>query len=158
MIVPLTLADPFVTLQFLKLFLTTFRLFTLPLFLVSEASSRLVVLSLVEHLQTAGVAVIAADLAVRLVQIGGVGESGWDGMGVWCGDGVSRGRGQGAGVAVGNGEGRRAVVLVSNGGGSSSGAQGLSLRQLVPQLRHTLLFLWEQRGRNVKSYMFSVVK
>ena len=45
-----------------------------------------------------------------------------------------------------NGEGRRAVVLVGDRGSSSPGAQGLSLSQLVPQLRDTLFFLRGQRG------------
>lgn len=103
--------------------------------------------SLVQQLQPAGVAVISADLAVLLlVEAGRVAEGRGDGVEVGDGGGVPRRRGQGPGVALGNGTRWGAVVLIGDGGRSPPRSQGLALRQLVSQLRHTLFFL---RGQTV---------
>ncbi len=102
------------------------------------------IMSLVQQLQPAGMAVISADLAVWLVEAGWVGEGRRDGVGVSGGGGVPRRRGQGPGVALGDGEGRRAVVLIGNSGCSFPRSQGLTLRQLVSQLWHTFFFLGGQ--------------
>lgn len=58
-------------------------------FSVSSSRGR----SLVEQLQAAGVAVVAADLAVGLVEVGGVGEGWRERVVVGGGEGVPR-RGQ----------------------------------------------------------------
>lgn len=87
--------------------------------------------SLVEQLQPASVAVISADLAVRLVEAGWVAEGRWDGVEVRDGDGVPWRRSQGPGVTLGNGRRWRAVILIRDSGRSSPGPQGLPLRQLV---------------------------
>ena len=102
--------------------------------------------SLVQQLQPASVAIVSADLAIRLVEAGRVGEGRGNGVGVRGGGGVPRRRGQRPGVALEDGERGRAVVLIGDGGRSSPRSQGLSLGQLVPQLRHALLFLKEQIG------------
>lgn len=98
-------------------------------------------ISLVQQLQPAGVAVIPANLAVWLVEAGRVCEGRRDSVGIRGGGRVPWRRGQRPGVALGDGKGGRAVVLIGDSGSSSPGSQGLSLRQLVSQLRHTLFFL-----------------
>lgn len=94
--------------------------------------------------QPAGVAVISADLAVRLVEAGWVGKGWSDGVEIGGEDRVPWRRGQRPGVILRDSERGGAVVLIGNGGWSSPWSQGLSLRQLVSQLRHTLFFLREQ--------------
>lgn len=89
-------------------------------------------------------AVIPADLAVRLVEAGWVGEGWRDGMGVGGWGGVPRRGCQRPGVTVRDSEGWRAVVLIGDSGCSSPWSQGLSLRQLVSQLWHSFFFLREQ--------------
>lgn len=79
-------------------------------------------------------AVISADLAVWLVEAGGVGEGRRDRVGLRGGGGVPWRMGQGSRVALGDGDGGRAVVLIGDRGCSSPGSQRLSLRQLVSQL------------------------
>ncbi len=81
--------------------------------------------SLVEELQSAGVAV-AVDLAVGLVEGGGVGEGGREGVVVGGREGVSWWREERFRIVLRNGERWRAVVL-NGGGGPFPGAQGLSL-------------------------------
>ncbi len=81
--------------------------------------------SLVEELQSAGVAVVAVDLAVRLVEGGGVGE-GREGVVAGGREGVSWWREKRFGIILRSGERWRAVVLIG-GGGTFPGAQGLSL-------------------------------
>lgn len=81
--------------------------------------------SLVEELQSAGVAVVAVDLAVGLVEGGGVGEGGREGVVVGGREGVSWWREERFGIVL-SGERWRAVVLIG-GGGSFPGAHGLSL-------------------------------
>lgn len=104
------------------------------------------IISLVQQLQPAGMAVISVDLAVRLVEAGWVGEGWRDGVGVSGGGGVPWRRGQGPGVALEDGEVGGAVVLIGNSGCSSPWSQCLTLRQLVSQLRHTFFFLSGQIG------------
>ena len=77
--------------------------------------------------------VVAADLPIGLVEVGGIGEGGRERVVVGGWERVARWGHQGFGVALENGQRGRAVVLVG-GGWSSSGAEGLSLRQLVPEL------------------------
>lgn len=130
-----------IILSFLHLYvaMSVITVLTLPVFTTS---------SLVQQLKPTGVAVISADLAVRLVEAGGVGKGWRDGVGVRCGCGVPWRRGQGPGVTVGGGEAGGAVVLIGDTGPSSPRSQGLPLRQLVSQLRHTLLFLRGTNGNN----------
>lgn len=87
--------------------------------------------SFVEQLKPAGVAVVSADLAVGLVEVGGVGERRRERVVVRGGDGVSRRRDQGLGVTLWDGEWGGAVVLIGGGRRSSPRSQGLPLRQLV---------------------------
>lgn len=101
-------------------------------------------ISLVQQLQTAGVAVISADLAVPLVEAGWVGKGWRYGLEIGGGGRVPWRRGQRPGVILRDGEREGAVVLIGDGGCSSPWSQGLSLRQLVSQLRDTLFFLREQ--------------
>lgn len=61
--------------------------------------------SLVQQLQMAGVVVISADLAVRLVKTRRVAKGQGDGRDVRDGGGVPRRRGQGPWVPIGNGIG-----------------------------------------------------
>lgn len=61
--------------------------------------------SLVQQLQMAGVVVISADLAVRLVKTRRVAKGQGDERDVRDGGGVPRRRGQGAWVPIGNGIG-----------------------------------------------------
>lgn len=82
--------------------------------------------SLVEELQSAGVAVVAVDLAVGLVEGGGVGEGGREGVVVGGRERVSWRREERSGIVLRSGERWRAVVLIG-GGGAFPGAQGLSL-------------------------------
>lgn len=86
--------------------------------------------SLVEELQSSRVTVVAVDLAVGLVEGGGVGEGGREGVVVRSREGVSWWREERFGIVLRSGKRRRVVVLIG-GGGAFSGAQGLSLRQLI---------------------------
>lgn len=104
--------------------------------------------SLVEELQSSRVTVVAVDLAVGLVQGGGVGEGGREGVVVRSREGVSWWREEWFGIILRSGKRRRAVVLIG-GGGAFSGAQGLSLWQLISQLWYTFLFLLEEK-KNMK--------
>lgn len=98
--------------------------------------------SLVEELQSSRVTVVAVDLAVGLVQGGGVGKGGGEGVVVRSREGVSWWREERFGIVQRSGNGRWAVVLIG-GGGAFSGTQGLSLWQLISQLWYTFLFLLE---------------
>lgn len=100
--------------------------------------------SLVEELQSSRVTVVAVDLAVGLVQGGRVGEGGREGVVVRSREGVSWWREERFGIVLRSGKRRRAVVLIG-GGGAFSGAQGLSLWQLISQLWYTFLFLLKKK-------------
>lgn len=80
-------------------------------------------------------------------------------MGVTDGRRIPRGWGQGLWVAESDGEQGKAVVLVlGDGGWCFPGAQGVALRQLVPQFRHSFFFLRKQNGYYVKKAQRDKIK
>lgn len=117
---------------------------------IAVSPPMIITVSFVKQLQPASVAIISADLAIRLIEAGRVGEGLGNGVGVRGGGGVPWRRSQRPGVTLKDGERGGAVVLIGDGGRSSPRSQGLPLRQLVPQLRYTLLFLKEQIGGDVQ--------
>lgn len=95
---------------------------------------------LVQQGDLAVVTVVAAHLAVCLVEVGGIGEGRGEGVIVRGGVGVARRGEQGLGIRLGRRR-RGVVVLILARRRSPAVAQGLSLGQLVAKRRYPLFFL-----------------